>query len=118
MSAAYRLTAEDERLVRAAIDGALERWNQHQPRGPVTLDAATVDNLTRIGAHAIGCSIHDLRPVELAWIRRTILYPDHHRHDITDGEPYCGHAEPTGPCQHCDDPAYIAHLHELELEDH
>lgn len=59
----YRFTVEDETRISAAIRGTLRTWGD-----PATIGAESVDALERIGAHAIGCSVHDLRDSERQWV--------------------------------------------------
>lgn len=56
---AYRLAREDERRIVDRMAETLADW---------TSATSDHDALVRIGAHAIGCSLHDLRAVEIAWI--------------------------------------------------
>lgn len=60
----YRLTAEDESVIRARLASYVSMGDitTHPRRGNV------IDRLVRIGAHAIGCSVDDLRDSEISWI--------------------------------------------------
>lgn len=62
---AYRLTESDEDKMRAAIGRAYREWCGDDVR---SLRAHEVTTLERIAAHAIGCSVADLRDVEMQWI--------------------------------------------------
>lgn len=61
---AYRLTQDDEHAVRFAIRRTIANWHPI----PLRLKVEHVETLKRLAAHAIGCSLADLRDVELAWI--------------------------------------------------
>lgn len=58
---AYRLSPDDERLIAEAIERAVRSWTSAG-------GASALPGLERIARHAIGCSEHDLRDVELAYI--------------------------------------------------
>jgi hypothetical protein len=64
----YRLTEADEATVLAALNEKVADWSNRRS-GPFDRATAMVA-LTRIGAHAIGCSLHDLRDVEIDWVER------------------------------------------------
>lgn len=59
----FRLTPEDMRTM-------LDRMHDAATTAGITsATAANVETLTRVGAHAIGCSLYDLRPGEVRWLR-------------------------------------------------
>lgn len=58
----YRLTAEDEQRVTAAMVATVEGWRGPRERG---IDR---DALVRIGASSIGCGLADLRECEVLWL--------------------------------------------------
>lgn len=66
----YRLTVDDEQRCRQAIAEQLGLWSigrgaaGYEP----TLDDARF--LVRTAARAIGCTLADLRPVEIRWLHR------------------------------------------------
>lgn len=68
---AYRFTAEDETRIGEQIAGTLTRW-QSQVDRPLELDGDARLTLTRLAAQSIGCSLFDLRDVELAWIEARV----------------------------------------------
>lgn len=58
-----RLTPDDRTRMAAAVTGAVEAWRANS--GPTwTPDATTRLALQRIAAHAIGCTVDDLRGSE------------------------------------------------------
>lgn len=63
----YRFSVEDETRIGAAVTGAYRAFGE-----PRHIDATTADALERIGAHAVGCSVHDLRDSERQMLRRVI----------------------------------------------
>lgn len=63
---AYRFTATDERRIGDALR------DRYQADGEPRLSTVEVDGYVAIGAHAIDCSIHDLRDAEIQWIRNEI----------------------------------------------
>jgi hypothetical protein len=72
LATAYRFTADDEREIREAIRAQRIEWRAAgRPLGR-KLDAEEREGLVRIGAWAIGCSIYDLRDVEVEWIRAEV----------------------------------------------
>ncbi len=68
----YRLTEEDETRIRVALRRAVSEWDASPVSGSYRIDAAARVTLQRIGAHAIGCGLDDLRSVELEWIDNEI----------------------------------------------
>ncbi len=64
---AFRLTTCDQAAITAALVAAVDLTG---PRSPVS-DQERHD-LTRTGLRAIGCTVLDMRTVELAWLDDTI----------------------------------------------
>ena len=62
-----RLTEYDKDRVAAAINRTLREWAEN---GNPRIDGGVM--LRRIAAHAIGCSLYDLRDVEIQWIDNEI----------------------------------------------
>lgn len=60
-----RLTDDDRRRVSEAIEALAAQLPAEWTPGQ-RLEAAMT--ASRLGAHAIGCGLHDLRPVEQDWI--------------------------------------------------
>lgn len=67
---AYRLTSEDEQTIRARLAATVADWRSAGGAARPE-NAAQLGTLTRVGAHAIGCSLYDLRDSEVAWIETT-----------------------------------------------
>lgn len=53
----YRLTVDDEQRAMVRIGEAVHADGCREP-----------ETLQRLGAHAIGCTLHDLRVIERAWL--------------------------------------------------
>jgi len=62
MGSDYRMTVEDETRATAAMRETVRTWQGPRERG---IDR---DALVRIGAHAIGCGLEDLRASEVDWM--------------------------------------------------
>lgn len=62
--ATYRLTLDDEARAVDAMRRVVDDWQ----RGPYRPSPSDRGVLARVGAHAIGCTTHDLRTVELGWL--------------------------------------------------
>lgn len=66
-----RLTGDDRARMRDAVAGMLTRWDDGyrahhgRPAGRYRVQACDLETLQRAAAHAVGCSIFDLRDVEL-----------------------------------------------------
>jgi hypothetical protein len=60
---ADRLTDADRTTIRARLAQTVADWTGPRETGIDT------EALVRIGANAIGCTLYDLRPVEVAWLR-------------------------------------------------
>lgn len=62
-----RMSTEDKARVRNRIASTIEEWAKHS-----TLNQQRADNglatLIRLGAHSLGCSLHELRRSEIEWI--------------------------------------------------
>ena len=65
---AYRLTEEDEGRVTARIDETLADWKRAGHSRPVAVGTVEWETLRRLAFHSIGCSVHDLRDSEIAWV--------------------------------------------------
>lgn len=63
----YRLSSGDEVRIIEAIRRADVAWGEKRP-----IPAEFVDTLERLAAHAIGCSLFDLRDSEREWIANVI----------------------------------------------
>ena len=61
----YRLTEADEDRMRAAIRRV---WHQYETEGGPRERGIEDEAMRRLAAHSIGCSLYDLRPVELQWV--------------------------------------------------
>lgn len=61
-----RLTDSDRAVMGTAVRAAVAGWGSSRVAGT---DAVT---LVRIAAHAIGCSLYDLRDSELVWIEMDV----------------------------------------------
>lgn len=66
-----RLTAEDITEMRFRVLDGMGRWRS-SAGGAWTPGPSDVDALRRLAMHAIGCTYHDLRPVELATVRHIV----------------------------------------------
>lgn len=78
----YRFTAGDEYRIRTALDEHLAYIKQQTPADDFTFDGAVIAALTNAAVRSIGCTVHDLRDSELAWIaaeieRRRELHDPH-----------------------------------------
>lgn len=62
---AYRFETRDEDAIRDRIAATLNQWRADGLR---TFDGTALLALERVGAHAIGCGLHDLRDCERQWI--------------------------------------------------
>lgn len=62
---AYRLTTADEAKIIQALEGACNEW---RAQGGTPRETTDLPTLLRLGAHSIGCSLHDLRDSEIDWI--------------------------------------------------
>jgi hypothetical protein len=68
---AYRLTSGDEIRAIGAIGRTVETWYAQSTTGKIGGDAAAnTEALVRIGAHAMGCGLYDLRDIEIDWLRQ------------------------------------------------
>lgn len=63
----YRLTAADESAITARLAQTKAEWAANGCQ-LVGITGANYPTLLRIACHAIGCTTHDMRDVELAWI--------------------------------------------------
>lgn len=68
----YRLTPEDEQRVRDAVDAHYTAVCDEAGSTDGSGVRVDFDQAERIACHAIGCAVHDLRPIELDWIAQTI----------------------------------------------
>lgn len=57
-----RLSDDDRAAIITRVRSTLRHWHEHQQRPSFTADASLA--LQRSGAHAIGCSLDDLRDSE------------------------------------------------------
>lgn len=66
----YRFTTRDEDRIRDAVSAACARWRT------IGIDPARhpndIQSLEMIAWHAIGCTVHDLRDSERAWITEEV----------------------------------------------
>lgn len=69
---ASRLTAADEEAVRVRIADTLELWRTSSTRRDYVPAIADREALMRLGAHAIGCALVDLRDAELRRIAELV----------------------------------------------
>jgi hypothetical protein len=67
MTADNRLTGEDRNVIHGRLAEIVASWRDHTPR------YEDIPALERLGHHAIGCTIHDLRDAELDEIRAMAL---------------------------------------------
>lgn len=63
----YRLSPEDERKIRTAMQEAVDKWTSAEG---VEASWGDLPTLERIGAHSIGCALHDLREEERKFVLR------------------------------------------------
>ena len=68
----YRLTEGDEQMMRDRMAEVVAEWDSQSPVHRHTLGGTDRESLRRIAAHAIGCSLDDLRDVEVQWINNEI----------------------------------------------
>jgi hypothetical protein len=63
---AYRFTVDDEQEIIGRLTLIVRGWRRS---GGPRDEAADQDCLLRLGAHAIGCRVADLRDVEMEWMQ-------------------------------------------------